>query len=985
MPAERRPLSSAATLETLKKEAKRRLRALRETDPRATLRAVQLALAREYGFDGWNALKARVAEIEAARGASPGEAALQTLLRAAAEGDAAAVARVLDAHPDIINRRGVLDGNSGLRTALHFGVGHEPVVRVLLARGADPNIRDEGDNAFPLHFAAERGDLTIIQLLVEHGAQTVAGEVDDHQLDIIGWATAFEYLTADPAVVEYLFQHGAQHTMSSAVALGAVDAIREIAGRDPDALNRPMDRTNHHRRPLHLAVVKKQAAALEVLLALGADPDATDAAGLTPLDQAALAAETRMVEMLLARGASVTLPAAILLNRADDVERLLRADPDALAPGHRWGALIVRAASYATGDLIERLIQHGASPNAVDDTTTAIDQVANYTALHAAAWEGNTSAAAVLLKHGADPRVRDGKYGGTPAGWANYNKKPECRDLILQSDRIDIFDAIDLDRPDLVRRILDRDPEALRRPLGAYAPASEDAHLTPLAFATYTDRPHIVRMLGSGGGEFAGGGVVGKSDADRATAFLRMACLDWAVGGPARLHNGHAAARLLARHPEIARFHFLTSVVCGDADAVDRALAERPALAVERIGPRGWPPILYVCSTRLPSAGPWSENAVRIARALLDRGADPNAYYEGGNSSIHYTALTCLIGRGEEQAPVHPKARELAALLLERGAEPYDMQFLYNAYAGHASHRDLVDDDFVWLLEMIYQRSMALGRDRDWQDPEWQMLQQGAYGGGAWYLLSSAMKGNYLRLAEWVLSHGGSPNPPRASDRRTPAGSLYEQAVRSRRHEFAALLARYGATPGDVEPLDPVTLLFEAADQDRADLAAELLDRGVSPNVEQPASRVRPLHNAAYSGSTRVVRLLVDRGAEIDPRDANHGTTPIYWAFWGRRPQCVDLLAPYSRDTWALTCAGKLDRLREVIAAEPRLARARDDHDTILFYLPDDEKVAAQIVELLLANGADPTVKRRDGSTAADIARARGLDEAAELLARAQR
>jgi len=978
-----RQLSSATSLETLKKEAKRRLRAMRATDPRATLREVQLALAREYGFDGWSGLKARVAEIEAARGATPRETALRALLSAAEEGDPEGVARVLDEHPTLVNERGTLVAHTGGRTALHFGVAHEPVVRLLLERGADPNIRDEGDNAFPLHFAAERGDLAVIKLLVEHGGQTVAGEVDDHELDILGWATAFEYLEPNAEVLEYLLAHGAHHTMFSAVATGALDAIRDLAARAPSAVNKPMDRTNHRRRPLHLAIVKQQPAALATLLDLGADLEATDVAGLTPLDQGALNGETAMAQMLLARGATVGIPAAVFLGRTEDLERLLRDDPDALKPGHRWGTLIVRAAAYASGDIIDTLIRHGASPNVTDNTETSIDQTANYTPLHAAAWEGNLSAAEALLKHGGDPRARDGKYCGTPAGWANYHGETECRDLILQSDRIDIFDAIDLGRADVIRAIVQRDPEAVQRPFGAYATCQpESAHFTPLAFATFIDNVAAVRILGSLGAEFATGGHLARTNAERTAAFLRMACLDWAVGGPERLRQMHAAKRLLDRHPEIATHHFLTAVACGNAEAVDRALAERPAVASEARGPRGWPPLLYLCSVRLPTQGAWSENAVRIARALLDHGADPNAYYEGGNSEIHYTALTCLVGRGEEQAPVHPKARELAALLLERGAEPYDVQFLYNAYAGHASHRYLADDDFVWLLEMIYQRSLALGRERDWQDPHWPMLMMGGYGGGAWYLLSSAMKGNLQRLAEWVLSHGASPNPPRATDGRTPQGTLYEQAIRTGRHEFAALLARYGAETTGVAALDDVALLFEAADQDRADLAGEILERGVSPNVEQPRSKVRPLHNAAYNGSTHVVRLLIERGAEIDPCDANHGATPIYWAFWGRRPQCVELLAPHSRDTWTLTCAGKLARLRDVLAAEPRLARARDEHDTILFYLPDDEQVAAEIVKLLLANGADPTVKRPDGTTAADVARARGLDEAAELLRR---
>ena len=179
-------------------------------------------------------------------------------------------------------------------------------------------------------------------------------------------------------------------------------------------------------------------------------------------------------------------------------------------------------------------------------------------------------------------------------------------------------------------------------------------------------------------------------------------------------------------------------------------------------------------------------------------------------------------------------------------------------------------------------------------------------------------------------------------------------------------------------------MLFQAAEQDRVEEVAALLERGVSPDIEQPGSRTRPLHVAAYNGAARVVRLLVERGAEIDPRDANHGTTPIYWAYWGRRPQCVDLLAPVSRDVWALVPAAKLERLREVLREEPRLATSRYEGGTPLFFLPDDERVAADIVRLMLEHGADASVARADGSTAADIARARGLDEAATLLSGAR-
>ncbi|MBO0862784.1 MAG: TonB family protein [Chloracidobacterium sp.] len=63
-----RPLPDRANLEHLKKEAKQRLRSLRLDDPGVTLSAVQLIVAREYGFSSWRRLIAYVkaqSDIEA--------------------------------------------------------------------------------------------------------------------------------------------------------------------------------------------------------------------------------------------------------------------------------------------------------------------------------------------------------------------------------------------------------------------------------------------------------------------------------------------------------------------------------------------------------------------------------------------------------------------------------------------------------------------------------------------------------------------------------------------------------------------------------------------------------------------------------------------------------------------------------------------------------------------------------------------------------
>src|SRR4029079_1986599 len=114
--------------------------------------------------------------------------------------------------------------------------------------------------------------------------------------------------------------------------------------------------------------------------------------------------------LLIRSVARTSLRAAIARHRAADVERLLRADPDSLKPGQRWGTLIVRAAARGSKEILEALLRHGASVGVRDDTSTSVDNASGYTALHAAAFHGNRAAVEVLMAHGADVTARDGKY-----------------------------------------------------------------------------------------------------------------------------------------------------------------------------------------------------------------------------------------------------------------------------------------------------------------------------------------------------------------------------------------------------------------------------------------------------------------------------------------------------------------------------------------------------------------------------------------------
>ncbi|HEV2470738.1 MAG TPA: ankyrin repeat domain-containing protein [Candidatus Sulfotelmatobacter sp.] len=502
------------SLEQLKKQAKSLLKRqqaadsealarIRENHPRYknasqkdlatspfTLADSQLVLAIEYGFSSWSKLQSHVKTLEAASSTAEAFASLRD---AAGKGDLARLNALLDAHPDLINER----GGEGVRTALHQAVfgNSEAAVKLLLDRGANPNIRCEGDNAYPLHFAVEKHRFPIIRLLVEHGADTI-GEGDYHELGVIGWATAWDYIQPHPEIVPYLLAHGARHNIFSAVAMGEGEKIRELVARTPADLERRMNGSIMRSMPLHLAVMKNQPASITTLLDLGANTESLDEAGFSALDVAAFRGQHDLAQLLLQRGAKVRLPAALALHRTTDVEKLLRSDPGTLNPGCRWGNLIIRAAERAPGDVVEALIRNGASVNVRDNPKTSIDNTSGYTPLHAAAWYGNLNAIDALMKHGADVRAREEKYHGTPAGWADYSGHKEARDLILRGP-IDIIEAIQYDMPDRVKAVLEEDPAALNRPFRDYGlfPYDAEAWHTPLAYAVTRAREEIARLL----------------------------------------------------------------------------------------------------------------------------------------------------------------------------------------------------------------------------------------------------------------------------------------------------------------------------------------------------------------------------------------------------------------------------------------------------------------------------------------------------------
>jgi ankyrin repeat protein len=459
-----------------------------------------------------------------------------------------------------------------------------------------------------------------------------------------------------------------------------------------------------------------------------------------------------------------------------------------------------------------------------------------------------------------------------------------------------------------------------------------------------------------------------RARAEIVAAFLEFACWDHHVHGKGdHWRRDRAASRLLAQHPEIACDSIYPSVVCGERDEVDRLIAANPEVARTSGGPRGWTPLLYLCYTRFTHQ-PAIANAVHIGRMLLDAGANPNDFYMAG--SVRYSALVGAAGEGEQDSPRQPQGAALFELLLERGAEPFDIQVLYNTH---------FHGDVLWWLDLIWKHTEGTVRAAAWADPEWRMLDMGNYGTGARFLVELAEQKDNDRLRQWLVEHGARPTSTARVPRRIAERDPFIAAcLRLDRDDVSRQLAAHP------EYLGSTGAMFAAAARGRADIVAWLLDLGVPIEVADETKQ-RTLHVAAAANAVSVGRLLIERGAEIDARETRFNAAPIGFAAHYNHTEMMDLLAPRSREVFNLCANGYVDRLREVLEADSNRAASLGDGMTLLFWLPDDETKALAAIDLLLAHGADPSARNNRGQTAADVVEERGLLAAGARLRSVER
>jgi ankyrin repeat protein len=249
-------------------------------------------------------------------------------------------------------------------------------------------------------------------------------------------------IEADPALATSRSSCG-HPTLLQCLVLDARDSPSQI-----DMARILIDAGAEVNEPLVAAAGNNNVAAVAYLLDRGAAVDGTG--GWSPLEEALYWNGAGTRDLLLQRGANIrNLRTAAGLGRVDVMRTYFNADgslrPEAGPINWPWEN---RSPVFATfkqdrQGIIDNALVYACMHGHLDAAAFLLDQGAQLntipggfdyagTALHYAAFNGHRAMVDFLLARGADVSIKDAKVGQTPAGWADYAKHPDIRDLLLQ-------------------------------------------------------------------------------------------------------------------------------------------------------------------------------------------------------------------------------------------------------------------------------------------------------------------------------------------------------------------------------------------------------------------------------------------------------------------------------------------------------------------------------------------------------------------------
>lgn len=400
---------------------------------------VDICSADFYGFtalhaavvNGHDEIAAILAQEGADKDALENRDDTTPLIMAASEGQLSMVETLAAAGADV-NVRRAGDGTTALHCAVEHG--YHKIVSVLLRNGADTDVRDKEGDDTPLMWALERSDVhvPIVEALLAAGADLntrCGGRVALHIAASEGHDEIVSLMLKNGAAKDVLDFTG-QTPLCRAVAEGrlAVVEILVAAGADVNARSS----SDAVETVLHVAARGGHNKIVSSLLKKGADKDALDNQGDTPLRLAVENDHLTVVETLVAAGASLHVLSSYdgysVLDWASEqgkvlmMQAILGGGADVDARDRRGDTALHKAIENYQQDAVDALLDAGADieMKTRDNDSTPLWQ--------AVAYDFRTAMLA-LLQRGADVNVPNAD-GITPLHRVCKDRDEDTEELV---------------------------------------------------------------------------------------------------------------------------------------------------------------------------------------------------------------------------------------------------------------------------------------------------------------------------------------------------------------------------------------------------------------------------------------------------------------------------------------------------------------------------------------------------------------------------